>query len=63
MAPKSPLEMANAIIENLPKNFGKTFEEFAIAIKAEGFTTKEAIKNYLKAQGLGTNQAWIVAQK
>lgn len=63
MAPKSPLEMANAIIENLPKNFGKTFEEFAIAIKAEGFTTKEAIKEYLKAQGLGTNQAWIVAQK
>ena len=55
--------MANAIIENLPKNFGKTFEELAIAIKADGLTTEDAIKDYLKALGLGTNQAWIVAQK
>jgi hypothetical protein len=62
-APKSPLEMANAIIANLQKNFGKTYEEFALDFESNGLTTKDAIKVYLKAQGLGTNQAWVVAEK
>jgi predicted transport protein len=62
-APKSPLEMANAIIANLHKNFGKTYEDFAVEFESNGLTTEEAIKDYLKAQGLGTNQAWVVAEK
>jgi predicted transport protein len=62
-APKSPLEMANAIIANLHKNFGKTYEDFAVEFESNGLTTEEAIKDYLKAQGLGSNQAWVVAEK
>jgi len=55
--------MANSVIKNLNKNFGKEYEDFVAEIKKAGLTNQKEIEAFLKAQGLGRAQAWILAER
>jgi len=61
--PISPLDMANSVIKNLNKNFGKEYEDFVAEIKKAGLTEQKEIEAFLKAQGLGRAQSWILAER
>ncbi len=52
--PKTPREMREAIIRNLPKNTGKTFEEWLALLKKHGPKDPKEARVWLKEEhGLG----------
>lgn len=58
-----PKQMEEAIFRNLPKNTGKTLEDWIkILNKSKVKGIKEQI-TWLKSQGLGTNQATFIVYK
>lgn len=62
--PKSPQEMMEAIIRNLPKNTGKTFDEWILIAKSSGLTESNQLSSCLKTEhGHGSIQAKVVASK
>lgn len=60
--PKTPREMREAIIRNLPKNTGKTFEEWLELVKKGGPKDPKEVRGWLKEKhGLGHGQAGLIA--
>ena len=60
--PKTPQQMIEAVKRNLPKNTGKTFEEWIRILKKKNFRDKKEAVNWLKGEhNFGTNQANFVA--
>ena len=61
---KSPAQMAQAIIANLPKNTGKTLTEWITILRAAGPADQKAQHAWLREQyGFGPFQAWVVVWK
>lgn len=52
-----------AILANFKGKTGRTLEEWVALARREGPTDRKARQAWLKAQGLGTNQAGLVAQR
>ena len=52
-----------AIISNLQKKTGRSLEEWVSAVKQKGPAGEKAIQEWLKGHGLGSTQAWIVAER
>lgn len=52
-----------AIISNLQKKTGRTLEEWMVQVKEQGPVGEKAIQKWLKRMGLGSTQAWIVAER
>jgi len=60
--PKTPREMREAIIRNLPKNTGKTLEQWLAVLKKEGPKDPKLARAWLKEKhGLGHGQAGMIA--
>jgi hypothetical protein len=60
--PKTPREMREAIIRNLPKNTGKTFEEWVALLKKQGPKDAKEARVWLKEKhGLGHGQAGMIS--
>ncbi|HYO55390.1 DUF5655 domain-containing protein [Archangium sp.] len=60
--PKTPREMREAIIRNLPKNTGKSLEEWVALLKKQGPKDPKEARNWLKEEhGLGHGQAGMIA--
>jgi hypothetical protein len=60
--PKSPKEMGEAIVRNLPAKTGRTFEQWVALLKKEGPGTRKARVAWLKSQHqLGTVTAMFIA--
>ena len=53
--------MREAILRNLPKNTGRTADQWADLVRAERIVNRKEQVAWLKTQGLGSNQATIVA--
>ena len=52
-----------AIITNLAAKTGRSLDEWVALVKHKGPTGAKAIQAWLKSQGLGSTQAWIVAER
>jgi len=60
--PKSPKEMVDALVRNLPAKTGRTFDEWVKLTKAGPATTREERVAWLKSEhGLGTVTAIFIA--
>ncbi|WP_375773594.1 DUF4287 domain-containing protein [Archangium gephyra] len=60
--PKTPREMREAIIRNLQKNTGKTFEEWLAVLKKHGPKDPKEARKWLKEEhGLGHGQAGMIS--
>lgn len=52
-----------SILRNLKPHTGRDFDEWLAFVKAEGPGTEKERRGWLKAQGLGTNQAWFLSER
>lgn len=52
-----------AIISNLQEKTGRTLKEWLAHVEQKGPSGVKAIQAWLKAKGLGSTQAWIVAER
>ena len=60
--PKSPREMGEAIVRNLPQRTGRSLAEWVKVVRATGITDWSEAKNWLKENhGLSTMYAYMVA--
>ena len=60
--PKTPQEMWDAIFRNLPKNTGRSLDEWLALIRSEGLQGRSATRDWLKTKhGLGHSTASVIA--
>lgn len=52
-----------SILRNLKSHTGRDFDEWVTFVNAEGPGTEKERRVWLKAQGLGTNQAWFLSER
>lgn len=52
-----------AILSNLQKKSGRTLEEWIAQVAKRGPADLKAIQKWLKGEGLGDTQSWIVAER
>ncbi len=52
-----------AILSNLQEKTGRTLEEWVAHAKSKGLASEKGLQEWLKEEGLGATQAWIVAER